>query len=256
MTTQLETFDTVVAINVDVQNDFCPGGSLSVPAGDQVVAPLNNLNRWVRDKTGLVVFTRDHHPEETTHFDKWPRHCVQFRAGAAFHEDLELIDPTEHFDGPGRDLIVSKGMGKDEDGYSGMEATAAIASYDGRSFTGTAKGSMDEILFRYMIGNYPGAFDHNTREQRPVYNSMAIIIGGLATEYCDRATALDAVDFSRENSRSFGRKIGVYAVTDAMRGVDLQPGDSAHALHEMYETGVILTTTEDITSGRVMEVAR
>ncbi len=256
MTQQPERYNAVVALNVDVQNDFCPGGSLAVPGGDAVVPKLNALNRWVRGTSGLVVFTRDWHPEETTHFDKWPRHCVQYRAGAAFHDDLELIDPTEYFDGIGRDLVVSKGMGKDEDGYSGMEATATIAAYDGRSFTGTAKGSMDEILFRYMIGNYPGAYNHKTREQRPVYNSMAIIIGGLATEYCDRATALDAVDFARDNGERFGRKIGVFAVTDAMRGVDLQPGDSARALQEMEAAGAVLTTTEAIVNGEVIEVAR
>jgi nicotinamidase/pyrazinamidase len=104
-------------IIVDVQNDFCPGGSLAVAAGDEVVAPLNRLAREFLDKGDLVVKTRDWHPPDTKHFAAyggiWPVHCAQNTRGAEFHPDL-LEDP--------RIQIVSKGLG-DEDCYSGFDGT-------------------------------------------------------------------------------------------------------------------------------------
>ena len=83
-------------IVVDVQNDFCPGGSLAVAQGDQVVAPLNRLITEFLDGGEPVVKTRDWHPAETRHFadygGAWPVHCVQNTPGAEFHADL-LHDP-------------------------------------------------------------------------------------------------------------------------------------------------------------------
>lgn len=259
MTAQTEKYDAVVAINVDVQNDFCPGGSLAVPEGDQVVPRLNNINRWVRDQNGLVVFTRDWHPEDTTHFGKWPRHCVQYRSGAAFHDDLELNDPTEHFDGPGRDLIVSKGIGKTEDGYSGWEGVAMADHGDHRDgYTGHQEPThLGGILYYFQHGLYPNARNLEKQGLPVKHNRLAIIIGGLATDYCDRATTLDAVDYARKTNRRFEqKKIGIFVVADAMRGVDIQPGDSDRALQEMQAAGAIMTATEDILAGRVLEIAR
>jgi len=105
-------------IVVDVQNDFCPGGSLAVTHGDQVVAPLNKLMREFLDRGEPVFKTRDWHPARTNHFKAyggdWPIHCVQGTPGAEFHPDL-LDDP--------RITIISKGIDETADGYSGFDGT-------------------------------------------------------------------------------------------------------------------------------------
>ena len=79
-------------IVVDVQNDFCPGGSLAVADGDQVVAPLNQLIKEFLDRGEPVFKTRDWHPAKTKHFigygGVWPVHCVQDTHGAEFHAGL------------------------------------------------------------------------------------------------------------------------------------------------------------------------
>ena len=104
-------------IVVDVQNDFCPGGSLAVPASDEVIAPLNRLIEEFLHRGEPVFKTRDWHPPTTRHFadfgGTWPVHCVQETKGAQFHPDLldnQLI------------RIVSKGQG-DEDSYSAFDRT-------------------------------------------------------------------------------------------------------------------------------------
>ncbi len=113
-------------IVVDVQNDFCPGGSLAVTDGDEVIAPLNRL---IEDflKRGEPVFkTRDWHQPQTKHFaahgGTWPVHCVQETTGAEFHPDL--LDDE-------RIQIISKGMG-DADCYSGFDGTDLAAQLRSR----------------------------------------------------------------------------------------------------------------------------
>lgn len=105
-------------IVVDVQNDFCPGGSLAVAQGDEVVAPLNKLMKEFLDRGEPVYKTRDWHPEKTKHFaiygGTWPIHCVQNTHGAEFHPDL-LDDP--------RITVISKGFDERADGYSGFDGT-------------------------------------------------------------------------------------------------------------------------------------
>jgi len=105
-------------IVVDVQNDFCPGGSLAVALGDEVVAPLNKLVGEFLDRGEPVYKTRDWHPARTKHFAAyggvWPVHCVQNTRGAAFHANL-LDDP--------RINIISKGIDDSADGYSGFDGT-------------------------------------------------------------------------------------------------------------------------------------
>jgi nicotinamidase/pyrazinamidase len=105
-------------IIVDVQNDFCPGGSLAVAHGEEVVAPLNKLMKEFLDRGEPVFKTRDWHPEKTKYFQiyggTWPVHCVQNTKGAEFHPDL-LDDP--------RVTIVSKGFDESADGYSGFDGT-------------------------------------------------------------------------------------------------------------------------------------
>jgi len=142
---------------VDVQNDFCPGGSLPVPRGHEVVPVLNDyIARFSRE--GLpVVFSRDWHPAQTSHFrtqgGPWPEHCVQGTRGAEFHPDLSL---------PGTALIVSKGMGPDEDGYS---------AFVGRDQEGRSLVSL-------------------LREQ----GVQKLVVGGLATDYCVLNSVLDALE--------------------------------------------------------------
>jgi nicotinamidase/pyrazinamidase len=105
-------------IVVDVQNDFCPGGSLAVAEGNEVVAPLNKLMKEFLDRGEPVYKTRDWHPEKTKHFaiygGTWPIHCVQNTPGAQFHPDL-LDDP--------RINVISKGVDERADGYSGFDGT-------------------------------------------------------------------------------------------------------------------------------------
>jgi nicotinamidase/pyrazinamidase len=105
-------------IVVDVQNDFCPGGSLAVANGDKVVAPLNKLMNEFLDRDEPVFKTRDWHPARTKHFKAyggtWPVHCVQETRGAEFHPEL-LDDP--------RITIISKGADERADGYSGFDGT-------------------------------------------------------------------------------------------------------------------------------------
>ena len=141
---------------VDVQNDFCPGGSLPVPDGDRVV-PV--LNRYIElfSREGLPVFaSRDWHPLETSHFlafgGIWPAHCVQGTKGAEFHPALKL---------PPAAMIISKGMDPTRDDYSAMHGVGP----DGAPFP--------ETLKRLAV----------TR----------VYVGGLATDYCVKESVLAAL---------------------------------------------------------------
>ena len=95
---------------VDVQNDFCPGGALPAPDGDRVVPVINRIIPLF----DLVISSRDWHPENSVHFDKWPPHCVAKSPGADYHPDLNR----------GKiDLELLKGTRDSDDGYSAFEAT-------------------------------------------------------------------------------------------------------------------------------------
>jgi nicotinamidase/pyrazinamidase len=104
-------------IIADVQNDFCPGGALAVPHGDEIIPRLNELTKEFLDRGDVVVKSRDWHPPDTNHFithgGTWPIHCVRNTPGAEFHPDL-LDDP--------RIIVVSKGLG-DGDNYSAFDRT-------------------------------------------------------------------------------------------------------------------------------------
>ena len=95
---------------VDVQNDFCPGGTLAVEGGDEVVPVINSIMNYF----DTVVASRDVHPENTKHFDKWPKHCVKGTKGAELHKDLATSKI---------DQVFLKGTGSEDDGYSAFEAT-------------------------------------------------------------------------------------------------------------------------------------
>lgn len=103
---------------VDVQRDFCPGGSLTVPRGDSIVPILNRVVTSF-DMSGSQIFlTRDWHPPHHISFKErggiWPPHCIQGTAGAEFHPDLFV---------PSQSVIISKGSDPDKDVYSGFEGT-------------------------------------------------------------------------------------------------------------------------------------
>lgn len=141
---------------VDVQNDFCPGGSLAVAGGDEVVPVMSRYAEAFAAAGRLVIADRDYHPGRTTHFVQfggaWPPHCVQGTPGAEYHPDLVLPPATVH---------VVKGMGAEEDAYSVFQGRDG----DGRSF---------EALLA-------------ERGVRKLY------VGGLATDYCVKHTVLDAL---------------------------------------------------------------
>lgn len=184
---------------VDVQNDFCPGGALPVPEGDQVVPVLNRAIERFQQGGGLIIASRDWHPARSTHFaaygGKWPVHCVQDTEGAAFHPQLRL---------PAEAVVVSKGTGENEDGYSAFEA---------RTDDGTP---LEDLL----------------REK----GVRRLVVGGLATDYCVRASVLGALE----------RGFEVLVLRDAIRGVDVQPGDSERALAEMQQKGAKLVSLEEV----------
>jgi nicotinamidase/pyrazinamidase len=174
-------------IAVDVQNDFCPGGTLAVAHGDEVVAPLNKLINEFLQQGAPVFKSRDWHPAMTKHFSicggVWPVHCVQNTRGAQFHPDL--IDDI-HI------RIISKGLG-DEDSYSAFDATDLALQLE--------RLGIEELW-----------------------------IGGLATDYCVKNTAFDAL--------KQGLKVKI--VKEAIRAVDLRPGDGDRAIDEMRNAGAEL----------------
>lgn len=192
--------ERTAVIVVDTQNDFAlREGKLSVTNGESVIEPINRVTRAARAAGSLVVFTRDWHPKETPHFELWPEHCVNNTDGAELHKDLE-VEPT--------DFVVNKGQGQ-TDGYSGFEA---ITQED-------QPRQLEELL-----------------RDRGV---TAVIIGGLATDYCVRATTIDAA------KRGFQTMV----LADAVEAVNLQPQDGDAALAEMQQAGAELTTTREVLGG-------
>jgi nicotinamidase/pyrazinamidase len=110
-------------IIVDVQRDFCPGGALPVPAGDQVVPVLNGYIKLFQKGNARTFATRDWHPPNHMSFKAygglWPPHCIQNSEGAKFHPDLNL---------PGDTYIVSKAMDPSRESYSGFDGTSLEAA--------------------------------------------------------------------------------------------------------------------------------
>ena len=97
-------------IIVDVQKDFCPGGALPAASAPAAIPVINKIV----PQFDYVIASKDWHPEKTIHFDKWPVHCVANTDGASFHGELQQ-DKI--------DLILYKGTGNKDDGYSAFEAT-------------------------------------------------------------------------------------------------------------------------------------
>jgi nicotinamidase/pyrazinamidase len=188
---------TDALVLVDVQNDFCPGGALPVPEGDRVVPVLNTL---LDHRELLAVATRDWHPPDHTSFatqgGPWPVHCVAGTPGAGFHPGLHR-ERLAHMVSIG--ATVSKATARDQEAYSGFQGTG-LAVY---------------------------LHQHGIRR---------LFIGGLATDYCVKATALDARQEGFE----------VFLLTDAIRAVDVQPGDGDRAIAEMQAAGVTPIKSTDL----------
>lgn len=185
-------------IVVDVQNDFAdPEGSLSVPGAGRAVVAVNREIAAASRAGATVVATQDWHPERTPHFvtdgGPWPVHCVGGTWGADLSPALALPKAAPR---------VRKGA-NGEDGYSGFSMRDAR--------TGETTATELEGLLREA-------------------GVEAVAVVGLATDYCVRATALDAV--------RLGFRTAV--LTDAVAAVNVEPGDGERALDELREAGVEL----------------
>lgn len=197
---------------IDVQNDFCPNGSLPVPNGDQVIPVINALRH--RLDWDLIVLTQDYHPaghisfasshdgaavfstvtlDDGTEQVMWPDHCVQETMGAEFHPQLITDD--------GNDVIVTKGTDPKIDSYSGFFDNARRNQTD-----------LDHILKEEAITD--------------------VYVMGLALDYCVKFTSLDAVDLGYKT----------FLVQDACRGIDKVD----EAIEEMKKAGVTVVQSSDI----------
>jgi nicotinamidase/pyrazinamidase len=203
---------TRALILVDLQNDFLPGGALSVPEGDHVIPVANRLQPLFDH----VIASQDWHPPDHGSFAAlypgkqpgeqielaglsqilWPVHCVQDSAGARLAPALDTTRIERFF---------HKGTDREIDSYS--------CFYDNghRRSTGLA-----DYLRELAV------------EQ--------IYLLGLATDYCVKFSALDAV----------AEGFAVYVVLDGCRGIDLEPGDVERALEELRAAGVIIVSSGDL----------
>jgi len=195
-----------VLLVIDVQNDFCPGGSLAVEEGDQVVPVINRLMPLF----DRVVATQDWHPKDHVSFASshpgkkvldvvdaggieqvlWPDHCVQGTRGAELAPRLEVGSI---------ELVLRKGF------HRGLDSYSAFFENDHSTDTG----------LRYYLSGL---------------GAREVFVCGLATDYCVRASALDA--------RGLGFEVTV--VQDACRGVDFPTGSTEKALSEMKAAGIRL----------------
>jgi nicotinamidase/pyrazinamidase len=203
---------TDVLLVIDVQRDFCPGGALAVPDGDAVVPIINRL----AERFEHVVLTQDWHPGGhhsfasthareafatiTLHYGDqtlWPDHCVQGSAGAEFHDDLEWT---------AAELILRKGFRSSIDSYS------AFFENDRTTPTGLAGYLRERGLTR-------------------------VVCAGLATDYCVRYSAEDAIKLGFET----------VLVEDACRAIDLG-GSLEEAMRAMRAAGVSIVDSAHVLS--------
>jgi nicotinamidase/pyrazinamidase len=215
MTETVITGDSDVLIVVDVQNDFCPGGALAVPQGDEIVPIVNRLATQFRN----VVLTQDWHPSghlsfASTHPGKrpyetiaapygpqvlWPDHCVQQTPGAAFHNALQI---------PHAALVLRKGMDRAIDSYS------AFYENDRKTPTG---------LVGYL-------------RERGV---TRVFLAGLAFDFCVRYSAEDA---RRES-------FAVFVVDDACRDIDVN-GSVAATRASLAALGIPAIAARKLAAGQ------
>jgi nicotinamidase/pyrazinamidase len=186
----------VALVVVDLQNDFAdPAGSLSVHGGSQVIPLVNGEIERALEAGAAIVYTQDWHPPHTPHFAQdggiWPVHCVRETWGAELHPALSVRGP-----------IVRKGTAG-EDGYSGF-------------------------TMRNPAGGPPIPTELDATIARS--GARRLVVVGLATDYCVKATALDGVRLGYETA----------VLLDGVRAVNLEPGDGERALDELETVGVVL----------------
>lgn len=180
---------------VDMQKDFCPGGKLPVKQCKEVVSTLNEYIQIFQTKNLPILASRDWHPGETSHFQS---------GGGKWPPHCVKNSPGAEFHPnlnlPDRAIIISKGMDPDIEGYT------CFQGYD-----------KNHISFIKVLNKE---------------NIDKIYIGGVATEYCVKSTALDAVE----------EGFNVNLLEDATEGVDMNPGDIKKAIEEMKKSGVKLVS--------------
>jgi nicotinamidase/pyrazinamidase len=184
---------------VDLQNDFCPGGALAVRDGDAIVPVVNRYLERFASAGAPVFLTRDWHPPVTTHFQAY--------GGVWPPHCVQGTRGAEFHPGlkpPAGAEIVSKGMDPTRDSYSAFQAEDPAGQ------------------------PFPAVL--TSRGVRRLY------VGGLATDYCVRASVLDALNAGFE----------VVVLGDAIGAVDLKPGDGARAMEEMRSAGAKFATVNDV----------
>lgn len=199
-------------IMIDLQKDFCFGGSLAVPDADSIIPLVNQIQKHF----SRVLASKDWHPGHHSCFASshpghvagevmmvnnlvqtlWPEHCLQESVGAEFHDDLET----------GRiEKIIYKGTDQQVHSYSAFYDDARIRQTE---------------LEAYL-------HEHHIKD---------LYILGLATDFCVRFSALDALQAG----------FNVYVIRDACRGIDFKPGDSELAFEEMRAAGAHIITSSEI----------
>ncbi|MEO8247060.1 MAG: isochorismatase family protein [Chloroflexota bacterium] len=187
---------TTALLVVDLQNDFAdPSGSLAVTGAEAIIARVNDEVRRAVAAGAFVVATQDWHPESTPHFERdggiWPVHCVGGTWGAKLHSAFELPPDTP---------CVRKGV-NGEDGYSGFTTRDPLSGEERPT-------ELESLLAERGIGS--------------------VRVCGLATDYCVRATAIDAARLGFVTTLLSG----------AVAAVDLEPGDGERAISEMRDAGI------------------
>jgi len=205
-----DTQDALIII--DVQNDFCPGGALEVPQGDQVVSAINQIARQFQ----TIVLTQDWHPQEHASFASshnadpfstttltygeqtlWPDHCIQGSDGAAFHPDLQTN---------GAALVIRKGM------HPGIDSYSAFFENDKTTTTGLT-GYLRQLGIK------------------------RVFCAGLAFDYCVRFTAEDAIK----------EKFKTVVIEDACRAIDMD--NSADAARASFkQMGITMLQSNALTA--------
>ena len=188
----------VALVIVDVQNDFAdPRGSLAVRGAADVIPVINGEAALARSNHALVVLTQDWHPPRTPHFIRdggpWPPHCVMDTWGAELHPALDVPQGT---------AIVRKGS-NGEDGYSAFTMRDADSGKD-------VPTMLQPLLQAAGVEE--------------------VVVVGLATDYCVKATSLDAVRLGFRTT----------VLTDAIAAVNVAEGDGERAQAELEAAGAVL----------------